>query len=328
MLPAEVGMSFIQMKLAWIAAFAGRHGAVVLLFGILVGLAIPALAEAAKPVIGIGVFAFTLAAFLRCDARSFRQEFARPGRLALVLLWAGLGVPAMCLVAAWICGPLDDIGAGLLLAVLAPPGGSSAAMAMILGLNPVLALVGSMLPMLAAPVLLPWLAFAGTGAVLPIDPARMMMNLAAIIGGSVLAATLLRRVAPRFLQRHADGVTGVAVVGLLLAAIGSMAGVQAQLLANPWLAGEILGAACGIFVAMLLLGTLLFLGFGQRVAFTAGLLTSNRGVTLVMAAAGGMLPPATNLALAMSLLPYLIAPAVLRPILWQQRLTVGLEPLR
>ena len=48
-------------------AFAGRNGPWLLLFGVLVGLVLPPLAEAAYPLMGMAVFIFTLGAFLKVE---------------------------------------------------------------------------------------------------------------------------------------------------------------------------------------------------------------------------------------------------------------------
>jgi hypothetical protein len=53
-------------------ATAGRHGPALLCGGVLVGLAAPPLAEAARPVRGLAVFVFTLGAFLKVDGAAFR----------------------------------------------------------------------------------------------------------------------------------------------------------------------------------------------------------------------------------------------------------------
>lgn len=113
-------------------SFAGRHGPAILFVGVLLGLAEPALAEAAKPLMGVAVFVFTLGAFLKVDGTSFRAELARPRRLGLHLLWVVAGVP----LATWglLHGlPLPQgVRTGALLCMLGPPVGSAAAMAAML----------------------------------------------------------------------------------------------------------------------------------------------------------------------------------------------------
>ena len=70
-----------------VLAFAGRHGPLLLFFGVLIGFLFPGLAAAAKPWMGASVFVFTLGAFLKVDGNAFRSELRRPGRAAAVLAW-------------------------------------------------------------------------------------------------------------------------------------------------------------------------------------------------------------------------------------------------
>src|SRR5258708_6630446 len=71
-------------------AFAGRNGALILFVGVLIGLVAPTLADAARPLLGLAVFVFTLGAFLKVDLASFRKELARPAWTACMLAWTSL----------------------------------------------------------------------------------------------------------------------------------------------------------------------------------------------------------------------------------------------
>src|SRR4051812_9028023 len=57
-----------------VLAFAGRNGPAMLFGGVLLGLVAPPLADAARPLLGIAVFVFTLGAFLKVDLASFQKE--------------------------------------------------------------------------------------------------------------------------------------------------------------------------------------------------------------------------------------------------------------
>jgi hypothetical protein len=72
-------------------AFAGRHGPLLLFFGVLIGSMSPALAAAAKPWMGASVFVFTLGAFLKVDGNAFRVELRRPLQAAAVHRHAPFG---------------------------------------------------------------------------------------------------------------------------------------------------------------------------------------------------------------------------------------------
>ena len=74
-----------------VLAFAGRHGPLLLFFGVLIGFVFPALAAAARPWMGASVFEFTLGAFLKINGNAFRAELRRPLRAAAVLAWTLVG---------------------------------------------------------------------------------------------------------------------------------------------------------------------------------------------------------------------------------------------
>ena len=65
-------------------AFAGRNGPWLLLFGVLVGLVLPPLAEAAYPLMGMAVFIFTLGAFLKVELASTCENSRRVPTLRAV----------------------------------------------------------------------------------------------------------------------------------------------------------------------------------------------------------------------------------------------------
>lgn len=109
--------------------FAGRNGPLMLLGGVFLGLLAPPLADAARPLLGLAVFIFTLGAFLKVDMPSFRAELVRPGWIAAVLLWSTFGVPLVTLALVRLLGCGPELGEGMLLAMLAPPVGSAAAIA-------------------------------------------------------------------------------------------------------------------------------------------------------------------------------------------------------
>jgi hypothetical protein len=61
----------------------------------------------------------------------------------------------------------------------------------------------------------------------------MSLRLGAIIGGAALGTWLLRRHAGRWVADNPNAMTGIAVIGLLLAAVGEMCGMHKQILVLP-----------------------------------------------------------------------------------------------
>ena len=126
-----------------ILTFAGRNGPAMLFSGVLIGLIAPPLAEAARPLLGLAVFVFTLGAFLKVDLISFRKEIEQRAWIAGVLAWTTFGVPLVALGLIALVRPEAGLAQGLMLCTLAPPVGSAAAIAAMLGLSAPLALLAT-----------------------------------------------------------------------------------------------------------------------------------------------------------------------------------------
>jgi hypothetical protein len=102
-----------------------------------------------------------------------------------------------------------------------------------LGLSAPLALLATVVATVLSPIYLPPLASWSAGTHLSIDPLAMTVRLAVIVGGACVCATLLRRYAETLVARNPHAMTGVAVIGLILVAIGAMRGMQRYFLDHP-----------------------------------------------------------------------------------------------
>jgi BASS family bile acid:Na+ symporter len=294
--------------------FAGRNGPLMLLGGVMIGLLVPPLAQAARPLLGVAVFIFTLGAFLKVDLPSFRAEFSRPYMIVAALIWSAFGVPAVAFGMLSLIGGHAELRDGVMLAMLAPPVGSAAAIAAMLGLSAPLALLMTIATTVVAPFTLPLLSAWMTSTQIAIDPVAMVVRLVIIVGGACLGATLLRRYANRFVTQNPHAMTGIAVLGLILVAIGAMHGVNQVIRANPSHVADYLALAFLVNAGFEVLGTILFMAAGRRAALTMGLVSGNRNVTLIWAAIGPDLltHPQAELYLAMSVFPIFIMPAATR----------------
>ena len=298
-------------------SFAGRNGPALLFGGVFLGLLMPSLAEGAKPVMGAAVFAFTLGAFLKVDKNALHQDLARPSRLAVVLVWTTLGVPSL----AWAIVSMVPMPAGtrmgILLCMLAPPVGSAAAMAAMLGLNPALALTVTVIVSLLSPILLPPAAAFLGSVELHIDAMRLMGRLLLLVVGAGAVATALRRYAGNLVQENPHAMTGVSVAGLIVVAIGAMHGVRAQLDSHGYQVFAALGVAFAVNAGFQVVGAALFAKLGRSNALTVGLLSGNRNVTLVWVAALPWLVdlPDVQIYLAASVFPIFMLPLPLARLL-------------
>ena len=115
-------------------------------------------------------------------------------------------------------------------------------------------------------------------------------------------------------------MTGIAVVALVVFALGAMHGMRAQFAAHPGAVALYLGLAFVVNAGFQLLGAALFARTGLDCAATVGLISGNRNIGLAWAAVGSGLPPLVELFFAMSVLPIYMLPAVAKPVLaWARR---------
>lgn len=293
-----------------ILGFAGRNGPMMLLGGVFVGLLAPPLADAARPLLGAAVFVFTLGAFLKVDLASFRAELSRPVWIGAVLLWSGFGVPLLTWWLVKSAGGDANLGQAMVLAMLAPPAGTAAAIAAIMGLSAPLALLVMITVTIISPITLPALAAWLTGTQLSIDPLAMTARLLLIVGGACASAVLIRRFAGGFVRDNPNAMTGVTVAGLILVAIGAMRGMDALILSQPGRVASYCGLAFAMNVGFQCLGAIMFQAFGHRNGLTVGLVSGNRNITLIWASLGSnsIVAPDVELYLGMSVLVVFILP--------------------
>lgn len=293
---------------------AGRHGPLLLCVGVMLGLMLPTLADVMRPIMGIAVFIFTLGAFLKVDREAFQLEARDRKRMLTVLSWTTFGVPVVTYLFVRWTSFSPDVDAGIILTMLAPPVGSAAAIAAMLGLSASLALIATVAATILSPFYLPPLAKLMAGAELDIDVIAMSLRLALIVGGAAVCSWLLRRYASGWIQKNPHAMTGISVVGLIVVAIGAMHGMDRRIWAAPGQAAELLLLAFALNVFFQLVSAGLFFRLGTCRSLTVGLASGNRNVTLVWAAATPFLAshPGIELFLAMSVFPIFMLPLLMR----------------
>jgi BASS family bile acid:Na+ symporter len=290
--------------------FAGRNGSWVVIAGVVLGFVIPVLSDAARPYLVAAIFAFTFGSFLKFDLASFRREFTQAGRNIAMIAWATFGVPLAVFALLSLTKPGPDLTQGLLFWALVPSSGACVAFAVILGLNVPLALMATVIATAASPFYMPWLAATLGGYQLATDPAEMCIRLLVIIGGAWIASLLLKRFAGGFVRDNPDAMTGIAVVALFVAGLGSMRGMQAHFLAQPLDTLRLLGLAYGLLFGIQIVSTLLFWRSGPTAALTAGLISGTRTITLAWVVLGDDVLPLANIFLGCAMVAKYTGPAL------------------
>lgn len=294
--------------------FLGHHAPWFLCGGVLIGLAAPSLAAVVRPLLAPSVVLILATGLLRADWNAMREAVRRPTRLLVLLLWLMIACPVAVSIAVALSPLPEGLGAALVLMSAAPPILASAALAALLGLDAALASLACVAATLLAPLTVPLLARVLVGLELSLGVGEFMLRLGLIIAAAFALTGGVRAVTTRsWRQAHATQVDGVFVIAMLLFAVAIMDGVGAAALESPFKVAFWLAAAFLANPLLQALGALIFARLGRRRALTAGLLTGNCNMGILLAA----LPPdaAADIVLyfALAQIPMYMMPAVLLP---------------
>ncbi len=304
-------VSFPATVLGWL----GRHAAWLLAAGVFIGLALPALAALLRPLM-IPAIVFVLAlALTRIEWRNLAGHGRRLRLLALTLPWLLILSP----VAVWLVVSTLDLPPSLVTALTlmaaAPPIMSAAAFALILGLDAALAVVLTTAATLVMPFILPSLALLLFGFDLHIGLSDFTLELIAVIGAAFALGLSARKLAnAEWIEDRALQIDGVAVIVLLVFAIGIMDGVTAILLERPGFVLLCIAVAFAANVVLQAAGALAFIALGRSQALTVGFATGNRNMGVVLAAIAGRADFDIVVFFAVAQLPMYILPALLKPL--------------
>jgi BASS family bile acid:Na+ symporter len=310
-------MRLVSKPLEWMA----RRASPLLAVALFIGIALPDLARLFKPLIGPSVVVLLIATLLRIDWPQALAYARRPGRVLVVVAWLALGAPLVMAAAVRLIAPPEMLGHALVLMASSPVLISVPTFALMLGLDAPLALVAMVVTSALQPFVQPPLTLALLGVELNIGVAPLMARLAFLVGGSFVAALLIRGIAGRKrIEQAAAPIGGLAVLMLIVFGIGIMDGVTAMLLDRPGHVLLFLGTAFAGNFALQAIGAVLFWGLCRggvvdwRQGLTAALASGNRNLAILVAALGPSIHPDLLLYLAMGQFPMFLVPAVLGPV--------------
>jgi BASS family bile acid:Na+ symporter len=208
-----------------------------------------------------------------------------------------------------------ELALALVAACLGPTIVSSPAFAAMLRLDAELAtaivVVGTLLTALTLPTLAWWLAGLDVSLTWDVFAVRIL----GFVAVPFVAAAATRRVVGADVLRRSDGALGgLTVLILIVFAIAVMDGMAARLIAQPATVLVHLAAVVAMNVGLQVLGGLLFLPAGRRVALTVAISSGNRNVGLVFALAGAALGRDFLLFLAVAQVPMYLTPVLARPV--------------
>lgn len=301
--------------MTWFLTALGRRATQVLFVGVFIGLALPDLAQFARPLLAPSVIALLFAALLRVDWPAMISYLRRPGLASALTLWILVVSPIFTWLLLRLLPLPDSLDAALVLMAAAPPILGAASIAMILGLDGALVVVGALATTLLAPLTVPPLALLLLGIELDIGVTAFMLRLGVVVAIAFGAALVVRHFVPaRALAARAQLLDGVVVLIMLIFAVAIMAGVTDAIFQRPQ---TVLLWTLTAFVAnpaLQLLGTLAFAWLGLRRALTIGLISGNCNMGLLLAALPAGRDADVLLYFAIAQLPMYMLPVTMMPL--------------
>jgi hypothetical protein len=307
-------IALLARALAWL----GRHGTRAVAVSVFVGLAVPPLAALFKPIVPEAVFGLLVLAFLRVDPRELRGHFTDPALVAGATAWIMLITPTALGAGLLLLGlkeRIPDLMLALVLQGVAPPIMSAPAFAALMGLEAALSLATLVACMALTPVTASVFAKLVVGSGSLLSPLALGIKLFLILGGSALAAAMLRRIAGgRWVEGQRLRIDGMSVVLLFVFAVAVMDGVAARLVADPAFVLALVTLAFALALGQTALTTAVFARAGWGRAFAIGLSCGHRNMGLMLAAAGGSVPDLTWLYFGLAQFPIYLVPQLLQSV--------------
>jgi len=265
--------------------FLAGHATKFLAFGVLTGLFLPPLADFLRPALASTIFFSLVLSLLRLDFDDVLGQLRRP---LLLVLFTGFGLflspVIMSLVVEAIHLP-TGLAIGLVLMAASAPIMTAPTFALILGLEASFAIAVVVLNHILLPFTLPAMSLWLLNLEMQISLGEFMGRLLLMIGGGFAVAIILKRFAltPVRLRHHALHIDGLIVVCLVVIAIAIMAGVTEAFFTRPNFVLITVVAAFLANATLQILGSLIFLPAGRRIAFTTGHMAGNCNMALVLA---------------------------------------------
>ena len=293
----------------------GRQGPRAVAALVFLAIAVPPLGAFLRPCVPEAIFLLLTVSFSRLDMAALRGHLRRPALILTATAWTGIGVPLLFGLIALSTGlNISEPGLflGLMLQGVTSPMMAAPAMASLAGLDATIVLITLVAGTVLVPVVAPLFAYALLGHTLAISPGGLALRLFAMLSGSFLFASVIRRVVGvATIERHRETIDGGNILLLLVFVTAVMGDVVPQTLAHPMRVAAMAVLAFGVFFALLFLTTLVFWRAGRIQALSLGLAASQRNMGLMLAATEGALPGSTWLWFALCQFPIYLSPQFL-----------------
>ena len=290
-----------------------RHGRLILVVSLLVGLASGSLANLVKPHIDLLIFLLLVAAGVRIGPRQALGALREIKSGLLAVLTLQLVTPLLALAMLRLSGSEDPIYIALVLLMAAPAIAGSPHLVTLLGFDsrPALRLLvfGTLLlPLTILPVLFLMPEIGEFNEVLAIA-----FRLGGVIVGAMLVSLLIRRLLPEP-TLNISSVDGISTILLAVIVLGLMAAIHTEIADDPANLIKAVGLAFGVnFGMQLIVGTLLKFVGAQSYAPSFGLIAGNRNIALFLTAIALTSTQPVLLFIACYQAPMYLTPIVMRP---------------
>jgi BASS family bile acid:Na+ symporter len=295
-------------------AASARHGSLLLAVGIFGGLLIPPLARLLHGAVSPTVIGLMTLVLLRVDIAATFAHLRRPVRLAVIVAFQMLVCPVIAWAAVRALHLEPGIAAGVVIFATGCAATSGAAFARLVGLDPELTLLATLLTTALVPLTAPPMAFALMGVSMSIGMGDFMLRLAVVVGLPLCLSLLLRwAIGPERLAPRGPAIDGAVVWLVVLYGFGVMDGLSARLMADPGWVARATAAAFGADFGLNAVTTLAFAWMGWRAAASLGLMSGNRNMALYLAVLPAGADPRIGLFFALCQFPLFLSPFLLRP---------------
>jgi bile acid:Na+ symporter, BASS family len=293
----------------------GRSGGPALAVGLVIGFLAQPLAAVLSPLLLPAIVALLFVSLLRLDWRLLAGYGRRPLLPLIATGWMLLVSPVLVWAAVRVLPVPPELALALVAASLGPTIVSSPAFASMLRLDAELATATVVAGTLLVAFTLPTMAALLAGIDVSLSWDTFAVRILGFVAVPFAAAAIVRRVVGTArLAENDAALGGLTVVILIVFAITVMDGMAARLMAQPatfliYLAGAVL-----VNLGLLVVGGLLFLPAGRRIALTVAISSGNRNVGLIFALAGAALGRDFLLYLAVAQVPMYLTPVLARPV--------------
>jgi len=297
----------------------GRYAPQAMLAGVFAGLLLPGLAGMLRPWLTPAVWVLLYLAMMRIAWGDLVARMRRPVLIVAIVVWMLVGSP---LLMALILRGVDirpGLEAAMILTAASSALFSNPALGVMFGLDGALLLLVLVATTLLMPFTMPLLALSLLGFDMGVDPFAMMGRMSLLVLSAALAAVVTRKlIGSARVNALATHMDGLAVVLLIIFAIGIMKGIAARLVSDPADIAMVTVLSFGLYVGMMVIASLVFMiiipGTSRRDALSAGFTTGARNLALLLAALPASVDSDLPLFFAIGQFPIYIMPIILKPV--------------